>query len=567
MIKPLLWGLLAAALAACASVDSASTLVSDDGWVTVDGQPQGMARRSADAAQAGMDVGTTTGPDAAVGGPIGTPGPGLGLVLPGALNASKFRELVQAGVVPSAQDLPMEGWFNEHDTPLPQASPERPVDLHAIAAIIAEPNQEPEVLLQIGFNTAASLAALQPNLKLVVAVDRSASLGPQSLAAVKAGILDIADSLPAQSALAVVMFDAGTEEVFAASPYTSALKGQLVASLSGIKSQGGTDLYGGLQFAVERLGKLQSNAKQQRILLATDGAGTLGEHGAADFVDLAKKAGVSVSSIGVGLQVNGALLTNLAKVTGGTYYEAPTQTALQQAFSKDLISLLVPVAANLSVAIQLGNGWSVRDAFGLPFDTVGGTLYLGKASKPAVGDVAASDVVAVPDALAGDTLAPDNGAPPPDPVLGQLYPSQRNGLIAIRLQPPSGTVIDTGLALLLAKATWSYTLTASGTKQSHEKLVEVNGLFAVPDGGYEYFTHPVARRTAAIVRAGEAMKAACAQAFNGNKAAAVATVQAAMAFMGRMDPEVKKAGLDPSGALDAAHGLMQKLVDNLQANK
>jgi len=515
-----------------------------------------------------MDAAAARAPDIAFGGKYNSAGAGIGLVLPGALNAHKFKTLVQAGIVPSPDDLPMEGWFNEHDSPLPAASPDRPVDLHALAAIVAEPNQEPEILLQIGFNTAASLSQLQPSLDLVIAVDRSASLGPEALGAVKAGILDVADSLPPQSALAVVFFDATSEEVFAASPYTANLKGQLAVSLQEIKSKGGTDLYGGLQFAIERLGNFKTAAKQRRILLASDGAGTLGAHGPADFVDLGKKAGVSVSAIGVGLQTNSALLTHLAKVTGGTYYEAPTLAALQQAFGKDLMSLLVPVANDLSVTLQLGTGWTVRDNFGLPFEAVGGTLYLGKAPRRGRADASASDSAPAPDMLGSEVATPDIGAPPPpDPVLGQLFPSQRNGLVALRLQPPVGTVLDQALSLLLAKASWSYTLTASGAKKSHDNSIQISGLVAIPDGGFEHYTHPVARRTAALVRAGEAMKTACALAANGKTAAAVATVQAAMAYMGRMEPEVDKAGLDAAGALDAAHGLMQKLVDNLKAQK
>lgn len=566
-MKPIVAGIFGCCLVACASESAGTMAQSEDGWIALDNQAGSARRRTADSAPTGLDAGKAQDQEVGIGGTTGTQGPGLGLVLPGALNAAKFKALVQAGQVPSSDDLPMEGWFNEHDSPLPLASPERPVDLHALAAVVAEPNQEPEILLQIGFNTAAALAALQPNVDLVVAVDRSASLGPEALATVKAGIADVADSLPAQSSIAVVFFDSGAEEVFAASPYTANLKGQLLASLSDVKSQGGTDLYGGLQFAIERLGNFKTAAKQRRILLATDGAGTLGEHGPADFVDLGKKSGISISAIGAGVQANGALLTNLAKVTGGTYYEAPTLGSLQAAFSQDLMSLLVPVASNLSVSIQLGNGWSVRDAFGLPFATVGGTLYLGKANKPAVGDASSSDVSGAQDALGSDAVVPDAGAPPADPVLGQLFPSQRNGLVAVRLQPPSGTVLDQAFALLLAKTNWSYTLTASDTSKSHEKLVEINGLVAIPDGGYEFYTHPIARRTAAIVRAGEAMKAACAQAGNGKKGDAVATVQAAMAFMGRMDGEVQKSGLDPAGAMNAAHGLMQKLVDNLKASK
>ena len=542
-----------------ASENSAMSMAQPDGdsWLRVGGSDGMAPALRSEATAAKSDDGSA--PDVSVGAPANT-GSGLGLVLSGALNANKFRALVMSGALPGPEDLPLEGWLNEHDSALPPAAPERPVDMHALASIVAEKGEDPEILLQIGFNTAASLQALQPKIDLVIAIDRSASLGQATLASIVSGVLDVADSLPAQSSLAVVAIDTGAEELFAAQPYTAALRSQLAANLTDLKAQGGTDLYTGLDTSIKYFKKIKNAAKQQRILLVTDGAATAGEHGPADFVDLGKKGGISISTIGVGLQANSQLLGNLAKFTQGTYYEAPDLPSLQKAFGQDLMTLLVPVASKLAVTIELPAGWGVRDSFGLPLDQMGTVLLLGKASVAISGDVMAAVDVASSVDQGGSAADGTIQAPGTTTLLGQLFPSQRNGLVAIRLQPPTTVAVEQALALTLAKAKWSYTLTASGESKQHEKLVDVNGLFAIPDGGWEHYSHPVARRTAAIVRAGEAMKSACALAKNGAKADAGQVLSSAIAFADRMHDEVSKANVDPSGALQDAVTLMQKLA-------
>lgn len=524
-----------------------ATPASDEGWISVDGGVGSATWRISDTDCApgcvmavGQDVGNASG---------------IGLVLPGALNANAFRDLLAQGKLPQADDLPMAGWLNEHDTPLPLATIDHPVELHAVAAIVAEPSQEPEVLLQLGFNTAATLQALQPKVNVVVAIDRSASVGLQNVQAMTAGILDLADSLPAQSSLAVLAFDYGGETLFAEPVYSPALRVKLKSAVQEIKPSGGTDLYVGLQTSFEILAKLGPGTTQRRVLLVTDGLATRGDHGNADFVDLGTKSGVSISTIGIGAQANAALLTNLAKFTGGTYYAAPTITTLQSAFTKDLGSLLVPVASNLSVAIDLASGWTVRDSYGLVVTQVGNTVFVGGAAQPATADaVGSADTTMVPDA------GPPDFTPVGPSVLGLLYPSQKNGLIVLRLQPGNASDVQAAMSLQLATAKWSYTLTKKGSNHSHQKTVEVAGLVAIPDGGVEFYSHPLGRRTLAIVRAGEALRQACALAQKGIKPAALATLAASKAYSERQLGFIVDANLDPHGAIEDALGLTEALT-------
>lgn len=554
MRRAILAGLLATACASNGSATSAA--VDSDAWMAVDGA--GSASRGPHDVVGRL----SDGPKATAGVlPDGKAGESLGLVLNGPLNNWTFRSQVAAGKVPSASDFSMAGWLNENDSPLPPANPARPVDMHALAAVVAETPEKSEVILQLGFNTAGTLADLQPAVDLVIGIDRSASLGQDAVKAIAAGILDAADSLPANSSLTLVVFDAGAAEIFQAVPYAAKNRPALANELRSLQSGGATDLYGGLQFCIGELAKLTKKAPQQRILLVTDGAATAGEHGNADFVDLGKKAGVPVSAIGVGAWANGAMLAKLAAVAGGSYFEAPTLAALQQAFAKDLASVLVPVAQELAVAIELAPGWGLLDGFGLPLVQNGQTLQIAAASKPSTADAAAVDTVAPVDVAASDATS----LPPTTVAAAVLFPSQRNGLLAVRLQLPGGTAITQALALTLAKTSWSYKLTKTGEKNSHTGSVEVSGLLAIPDGGYEYYSAPVAKRTSALIRLGEAMQGACGLFQKGGSGAAQELIKFAVNYAERMKTEYEPAATAGDTALADAIDLANTLAGNMAA--
>jgi len=550
-----------AVLAGCASADShAGGAPGGDTWVGVDGATgRATAFDAAPAWADGAAKGGDQGPalDMASAGP---PPPSIGLTLPGPQNIAHFRALLDAGVVPSAQDLSMAGWLNEHDTVLPAASPDRPVDLHPLAAIYSEPGGDPEVLLQLGFNTAASLQALQPSVDLAVIVDRSASMGPSMVAAIADGVLSAADNLPANSALTVIAAGTTADAIFEAAPYKASDRTNLSIALADLGAKGGTDLYAAVALAQQKLAA-QSGAKK-RILLASDGASTRGGHSNADLVALATKGAISVSTVAVGMGANTLLLGKIALVTGGTHIDAPTAAAVRAAFTTDLATLLVPVATNLLVKINLAAGWTLRDSYGLPAAQSGAAISLG-ASDAATGG---GDATSAPDVGAADIAGQDASvAQPAAALVGQLYPSGRNSLLVLRLQPPKASDVHAGLTLVLATAQWKYTLAASGETKSHSRPVEVSGLVTIPDGGLEFYTHPVARRTLAIVRTGETLREACALSAAGNKAAAVARLVAVRQFISAQAAHVIGAELDPGFALDDAHALAAGLEALLQA--
>lgn len=581
VLRSLPWLAAVVLVAGCASSDSKASgaaFEQGDAWIAVEsGQGGATAADAAPVADGEGGLFTDGTPDAGSGqrtpggdGGTATAQPAesgsIGLVLPGAQNVAGFRAKVAAGQVPQAEDFPMEGWFNEVGSPLPPADPAHSVDLHVLAALVAEPEQSPDVFLQFGFNTAKTLQELQPPVALLVLVDASGSVPPQQLTAIRQGILSAADNLPAGSWLGVTAFAAAAQTVWAA-PWNAADRPKLVAALSKTQQGGGTDLFVALQAAAEQLGQSGPKAiAQQRVILCSDGGATVGGHTATQTIALAKTLGLKVSAVGTGPQPRTGLLAALAAATAGTYYDAPTPQATVAALTGDLATLLVPVAEDLKITVNLAPGWKLLDAFALPYASSGDQLFLGADSNGTTGSADASQATidaagSAPDLAAADASTKTNTAK----LAGVLFPSQRNGMAVLRLQMPPGKVADQAFAMQLAAVQWQYRLTASGLVQQHDTKVEIKGLSAIPDGGFEYYAHPIARRTAALVRLGEAMRGACGTVQQGqDKAAALLVLSGATEFAQRMQAQLGVAD-DPQGNVADGVALAGALAKNIGA--
>lgn len=555
-------------LAGCAADESgaAATSMSDDAWLLSDASNRATTDYGKGDVQSGSaDMGAVPGdafePSADSHELSGWQSAGgLGLTVPGPQNTAKFRALVASGKVPPPSDFSMPGWLNEHHAQLPAADPAHPVDLHPVASLQVSPQGKGEVLLQLGVNTAKALQDLQPPVAMVLLVDKSGSLGASGWQAIQQQLPELAKRLPAGSWLAVVAFSTGAEVVRPMAAWQDTAAKALTQQLKDLPMGDGTDLYAGIEVALKELGIAPKEIAQRRILLISDGAITKGDHTPTDVLALAKASQASFSTVGYGLQAQVALLGKIASVTSGTHYSAANPDQLVDVLAKHAATLLVAVAENLFVQVELTPGWQLIDAFGLPVSLNGQKLNLGddEDNPPTVTDVQSGAA----DVSGSDAIQRGGTAP----LAGALYPADHSGLVVLRLRPPQGQSYQPGQEIQAAQVMWSYALSKDHQPLSHTALVQLKGLLAIPDGGYEVFSHPEARRVNALVQAGEALLQACTAASKGKRAEALLNVESRLALVDATSALLNLAVDDPSGDLQDAAELLGQLRDNLAAS-
>ena len=196
-------------------------------------------------------------------------------------------------------------------------------------------------------------------IDIVMAIDVSASmlardLKPNRLEALKKVAIDFVDRRP-NDRIGIVVY-AG--ESFTQTPITSD-KGIIKRTISELKwgqLEGGTAIGMGLGSAVNRL--KESTAKSKVIILLTDGVNNSGNIDPRTATELAKELGIKTYTIGIGtngmadfpwsrdprtgklqfrkqqVEIDEALLKEIAKETEGKYFRATDNTSLKKIYDE-----------------------------------------------------------------------------------------------------------------------------------------------------------------------------------------------------------------------------------------
>lgn len=103
----------------------------------------------------------------------------------------------------------------------------------------------------------------------------------------------------------------------------------LVRSISQLYTHGQTALYDALYTALVQTCQ-KDGAKC--VIVFTDGKNNKGSKSAQDVIDLARKTGIPIYTIGIGGDVESKVLTDIANQTGGYYVSTPTAADLQSIY-------------------------------------------------------------------------------------------------------------------------------------------------------------------------------------------------------------------------------------------
>ncbi|MEJ7597496.1 MAG: VWA domain-containing protein [Kofleriaceae bacterium] len=234
--------------------------------------------------------------------------------------------------------------------------------------------------------TAPNRAATRPPISLVVALDASSSMSGEPLAQAKAAAVRLVDQLEPGDAFSIITFSSASAIVMPTAMASDPNKAAARAAIGGIfvpEHAAGTCLACGLDQAVSALARSPIVGGVNRIIVLSDGDPNIGIGANAqgnlapirDEADVLAasiaRRGISVSSVGVGLDFNEALMTNLAAVGHGNYYFVEDTQDLAMMFGREIESIARTVASDVKLVVTDGAGVTIEEAYGYPLTRTG----------------------------------------------------------------------------------------------------------------------------------------------------------------------------------------------------
>lgn len=159
-------------------------------------------------------------------------------------------------------------------------------------------------------------AERETRLNLCLALDRSNSMNGARLNEVKIAAHQIIDLLNADDIFSIVAFSDRAEVIIPATHVTD--KPAMKARVSMMTASGGTEIFQGLNAAVEQTRRFLAPRLVNHILLLTDGHTFGDQMQTLELARTAAKEGILVSAMGLGQEWNDKFLDEIASLTGGS---------------------------------------------------------------------------------------------------------------------------------------------------------------------------------------------------------------------------------------------------------
>lgn len=286
----------------------------------------------------------------------------------GAQDIGQFRGILDDGGIPGENTLDANGFFSEHYTELPPADCGQIVCLESMLAVGRDwRTDQYQAALQVSLSTTVDPAELERlPLNLVVVVDTSGSMSADNrIGFVKQGLHLLVDQLEDGDRLSVVRYASNVEVL--SSLEATLDRAALHDTVDALVAAGATNIHGGLKTGFELAGSAFDPARQNRVILLSDGLATSGITDDASIQEMAVgfiADGIGLTTIGVGTDFNVELMRGLAERGAGNFYFLEDAQAITEVFVDELTYFVTPLALGVQIEVLAGSSYDLGEVVG-----------------------------------------------------------------------------------------------------------------------------------------------------------------------------------------------------------
>lgn len=194
-------------------------------------------------------------------------------------------------------------------------------------------------------------------INVALVLDKSGSMAGDKWARAQEAAISALERLREDDIVSVIAYDTAVSVIVPATKMTDRAK--IVQQIRELSAGGSTALHAGVSAGADELRKFVSKERINRVILLSDGLANVGPQSPGELEQLGKslaQQGISVSTIGLGLDYNEDLMTRLARATDGNHVFVEKSSQLVEVFNREFNEAMSVVAQEVVVKIQCRDG-------------------------------------------------------------------------------------------------------------------------------------------------------------------------------------------------------------------
>lgn len=203
-------------------------------------------------------------------------------------------------------------------------------------------------------------------INAAIVIDRSGSMQGDRIAAAKEGARIALKRLSSDDRVALVAYNHGVEVLSPSAPLRNS-RDKLIEAIDALRADGTTALYAGVKEGGKQVEEYFAENAVNRVVLLSDGLANVGPSTPGELAELGRKLaskGISVSTIGLGLDYNEDLMQRLAAASDGNHVFVERPSDLAEIFDREFGDALSVSARDITIIIECKAGFTPKRILG-----------------------------------------------------------------------------------------------------------------------------------------------------------------------------------------------------------
>lgn len=236
-----------------------------------------------------------------------------------------------------------------------------------------------KVYLRLSLTTPSIISDRErPPINVAIVIDRSGSMNGERIRAAKKAARVALDRLSSNDIVSLISYNQDVQVLHRAARLKDA-RDDLDRAIDRLRASGTTALYAGVEEGGEQVQKYLSDNKVNRVILLSDGLANVGPSKPSDLARLGRRLandGITVTTIGLGLDYNEDLMQRLAASSDGNHAFVEHPGDLAEIFDKEFGDALSVAARDIRIIIECRRGFRPNRVLGREADISGKTITL-----------------------------------------------------------------------------------------------------------------------------------------------------------------------------------------------